>query len=1227
MNLLSVLSLLLAVESNLALLSAEEVTLCVQNSRESSCDGLAGCSKNDTVKLRDLSSRREDSLDIILCSTEYNTTDVSNITLANLQSINITGNGSTINCQNNQFGFYFQNVSRIAIKDMTLHHCGLDIKENVTDSGKVVHFTTGIYIADSSDISLSKVRIQNTPGFGLVLLRNYGYINIADSQFKENHDSNFTKPGGGTLVATSSSRRSSYRISNCVFVSNGALRKTTLKKTTLDYHENIDLEEINLSRGGGVNAYFQNHTAGISMNIVNCTFENNSAAYGGAVYLFIKDSAQNVNVALSQSQFHNNTAFERGGGLAAGYIHTNTLMQVFMCKFTENTAEYGGGSYLYANPMQGYNTQHSSGITFNNTSWTGNTAMYGSAVYASPYTARRFHEYGHFPAVLFQNCLFASNRFLNKIDGLFIFHGRGTIYSHTIDISLKGEVSFRGNEMSALHLFSSILEFEANSTILFKCNKAYQGGAIHMEGFSSIYLNNNSNTTFDSNKGINKGGAIYHKTLVDTTEYSVKNCFVNYVGNHETPVEERNINLYFSNTTQPIYLSSAKSCYKRHQHDIMEVLNSTAIFHFTDDSTIATSPSNFKVNQALPTNFIPGIEKEIDVSVTDDTSRAIVPPVYEVKLFPYGNSIIGVYPSYRIINNNRIKLYGNTGSEGQVRLRLNPLMYLMFNITLQDCPPGYVEKIEEKRRICYCSAYTENQYVGILKCDDKLNQATLTHGHWAGYVNRPVANNFRVGSCPQGYCTPAESSLPHSPDELNDAVCSENRHGIVCALCKNGTSVFYHTQHKFLCEKATLCSLGIPLYILSQIIPVTILFVVVIVFNIQLTSGALNGFILYTQIGDTMSVTNNNFIIQTRIIRTFLRALTFIESIFNLKFFNAQPFSFCLFKGATSLDVIAFDYITIVYSLFLIILTVLITSMRCYQVSKLFKKLNRRKFHLSQSIVHGLSGFLIMCYARTTAISLDLLTPVGLYEKGPRRLETMVYYYGEMPFFGASHLKYAIPALFALVFITILPPVLLLVYPLCYKVLALMKLEETRVTRVLCRVIPLERFKPFFDSFQGAFKDNHRYFAGLYFIYRLMPLVLYVVSCDHLDFFFYFEIQLILMLGLHAFFWPYKENRNNKIDLYIFILLLIINRITTYNYQWTVHQLNSEYRVHILSTIHVLLAYTPVLFMGIWLLVKLWKKINCKCSRKRLQSLEEDDNLTLSLSELDQRLESEYRDF
>ena len=812
------LALLLAALSNLSLPEAEKVILCVPSSRERFCDGFTECSRNNTVLLQDLSFRREDFVDIYLCSTEYNTTDVSNITLANLQSINITGNGSMINCQSNQFGFHFQNVSRVAIKNITLHQCGLDTEvDTEEDATGLGNFTAGIYITDSSNISLSNVCIQSTPGIGLVLLRNHGYINIANSHFIENHDSNFTQPGGGALITTSSSQSSNYHINSCVFSSNGALRESTLNSD-----ENFDSKKIDFSRGGGVNAYFQDHTAGISMNIVDCTFENNSAAYGGAVYFFIKDSAQNVNVALSESQFHNNTAFERGGGLAAGYIHGSQTIQVFLCNFTSNTAEYGGGTYVYANPMEGHETIHSSGITFNLTSWTENTAMYGSAVYASPYTARRFYEYGHFPALLFQNCWFSSNRRCNRRYGLFVFHSRGTIYSHTVNIWLKEVVSFTENENSALHLFSSILEIRSNSTIRFKSNTAYQGGAIHMEGFSSIYLNDNSSIFFDSNFAFDKGAAIYHETPVDLTLFSVKNCFVNYVGDYRTLVEDRMIDLYFHNSSstrskQFIYLFSAKPCYRTiHQYSITDALNSTANFYFsTNETAISTAPSNFTVMEDLPQRLtlIPGIEKKINVAVVDDTNSSIMPPVYEVKVKRIGKSTINVLPLYATVNDNKINLYGNMGSKGTVTLNLNrqPNMYLAFNVTLQDCPPGYVEKTEGKQRTCYCSAYTEHQYVGIKKCNDTSNQANLSYGYWAGYVNSTATSNFRVANCPRGYCSheTAEVSLPYSPDELNDVVCSKNRHGIVCALCKNGTSVIYHTQLTLLCRDETSCNLGI----------------------------------------------------------------------------------------------------------------------------------------------------------------------------------------------------------------------------------------------------------------------------------------------------------------------------------------------------------------------------------------------------------------------------------
>ena len=87
-----------------------------------------------------------------------------------------------------------------------------------------------------------------------------------------------------------------------------------------------------------------------------------------------------------------------------------------------------------------------------------------------------------------------------------------------------------------------------------------------------------------------------------------------------------------------------------------------------------------------------------------------------------------------------------------------------------------------------------------------------------------------------------------------------------------------------------------------------------------------------------------------------------------------------------------------------------------------------------------------------------------------------------------THLFYAIPAGCLFIAFGIVPPVLLIAYPLCYKAFALLHINETRFVPFLCKIFPLEKLKPLFDAFQSAFKDNCRYFSGLYFVYRLIIL-------------------------------------------------------------------------------------------------------------------------------------------
>ena len=347
---------------------------------------------------------------------------------------------------------------------------------------------------------------------------------------------------------------------------------------------------------------------------------------------------------------------------------------------------------------------------------------------------------------------------------------------------------------------------------------------------------------------------------------------------------------------------------------------------------------------------------------------------------------------------------------------------------------------------------------------------------------------------------------------------------MLCARCKNNSSVFYHTQSRFNCITNRYCNLGILIFVFSEIIPATVLFLVLIFFDIQLTTGALNGFLLYMQLFSSLLVNGNNLIAFPKITKVSFIIFNFIVKIFNLYFFELPGLSYCLFEGANSLNLLTFDYVIVIYSLILIVLTVIFMNLRCTKITKHFQKFKRkRRYIFSSSIIHGLSGFLVMCYARTTLVSLRLLTPTRLYGKGQEKYDLVVFYYGELELFSMEHMKFAIPALFTLVLITLLPPLFLLVYPLCYKVLALFKLEESNFTRTLCKLVPLEKFKPFFDSIQSAFKDKHRYFAGLYFCYRLSTLLIFVIAKNLTEFYFLLELQFILILALHAWVQPYKK--------------------------------------------------------------------------------------------------------
>ena len=263
---------------------------------------------------------------------------------------------------------------------------------------------------------------------------------------------------------------------------------------------------------------------------------------------------------------------------------------------------------------------------------------------------------------------------------------------------------------------------------------------------------------------------------------------------------------------------------------------------------------------------------------------------------------------------------------------------------------------------------------------------------------------------------------------------------------------------------------------------------------------------------------------------------------------------------------------------------------RCFRCRQL-----RRYFHLKfeGGVIHALLTFFILCYAQCARSSFMLLTSATIYQKGFIKYKTIVYFDGEMEWMEARHLLYAIPAILAGVFILVLPPLLLLIYPLHNRLLSFLKIDETQCIQTLFS--PFNKLKPFFDSLiQSCFKDEFRLFSGLYFIYRFF-IMFNVVMYSFQDSFFYLEIQLIVMLMIHAICQPYKEHLHNVIDTLLIGNLATINSILYYQSlsSATAHS-STELSSIVLSTLITLpmpLICVCILFPYV---CKWWKKFRGK---------------------------------
>ena len=1176
------------------------------------------------------------------------------VTLTSLHNITITGGEDgqqkqlVCNCNYTGCGLVFDECEGITLERVTVKNCSFLLNYTISQGISKYPMRIGVIIKNGTgSTTLSHFVTTDNEGYGMMIKNMGGAVNIFNSNFTNNAlhlpNNGLTRGGGGLYIIINCNKKMSnclsqnaqYKIINSTFSGNKAKYKKHL------------IHLLSASYGGGLNIFLGLNAVNIKFSIQNCAFRQNNALSGGGLFFSCESGCVNNTIKIYNSLLRGNHLTETssgGGGGAIGFTSknlnfpSNNTVDLHKCTFTKNSAQSGGGTLVYASKLfDNFNkSRDTNRVNFKNCSWIGNNGSISPAVDLAP--DYKFQDESNFIVkVTFNDCIFKNNYIttskyvtISASDQKKIFshyhntpvliqqyHHCGVFLVTKLHVHFTGTNSFINNTGSALYLCSSRAKFSEDSVTHFINNTGMHGGAMSLIGFSSIQYQNDTAFHFMGNSA-KLGGAIYVHSIDQHLAFASYTCFL--IHGHTSKglnlQNPRNITFSFVankasyNLSHSLYLSSSVHACKSACSVLLRDPNITAqqvfgngscLGNFTyDDSdsthqvaadgsiiALAEQSNNF----SLPSYFTitPGIHYYLPVDVYDSFGNNVTSiSIYSATLNECENASID--PAFTDSPMNYIKILGQPRVNCILTLTINGILetQVELNISLTWCRPGYVidhnTPNAQGRCVCSASLGKDHHYYGISRCNSSTQSAIIDPGVWVGYddTSTPTQKNLYTATCPSKYCNYSDGlELNVSATFLTDYICSKNRQEFVCGKCQKNTSVFFNNLY-YICKNNSKCHLGALFYLTLELLPISIVFIIIILTDISLTSGVAYSTVFVMQMMYSISFTVNEAIP--------FEEFKFIDYMYGIVDLDFKYYPYCLWAGCTTLDVLVMKYVSMAYAMGLVICTILMVNYcNCGRLRRLLICRRDRRY----SIVQGLSTLMVICYSRCTHITFKILSWSTASGIGSQTTKNVVYYTGHIEYFSSRHLPYAIPAVLILTFIVVPLPLVLFFDPF------LLKMEGVLVQHgILKSCLPWTRFrmkfKPFFDSFQGCFRDDARYFAGLFFIYRTVVHLMSAVLQTEITFYMSIEAILAVILTIQAVIQPLEKKWHNIISSVLLFAFLLVNSISISNYiLFTAgnFQRNKILLLQLLQMIPVLAPLMVTLAVcGKWLLRKIVKR-------------------------------------
>ncbi len=716
-------------------------------------------------------------------------------------------------------------------------------------------------------------------GGGVVYLTDASSIIINNSRV---YDNNYLEAEFGGVIHLHSNDEYFVGLYDSIFENNSAQVGGVISKLDDDTGKSNKLaQSTHATSSLKASATLQSHSLII---VLDSLFNRNRANFTGGVLSMQNAGSENVTVTIKQSNFLKNVAPFASGGV---FDLRSVTLNLHDVEFSYNQAQVGGIMRAFQSNI----------LFVGKCTLASNSAYIGGTIYAmdSRLTVRD-------AIIVVENC-----SAISAGGGLYLY--RSTLHCHqNSTIQLVGNVAIsRGGGIYAINSVISVLSEE--STMQFTKNVAKLGGGLFLEVASELHifklgLTNTSNFCFTSN-GANVGGAIfvedktYFKTCAKIHNYEDgTDCFIRIISqSKEIDLNQNNSLKFIDNqaykTGSVLYGGLLDRCtvintttYSKYYFNGMDYQTIDGVTYFRKIITIDNNlPTVNKVSEisshAVQICFCTvdgspdcGFEvSEVHVKKGEKFNLSLVAvdqisqPLDHVPIYAHFTSSetgLGENQMAQLVQDTCTNVtYSVYSSKSSVDLTVYPdgpcenvgksSKKIQVNFLNCTCPVGFQQRQSNKYTSCECICDAQlypfitdpncNIQTGMLLRDGNFWITNLSHGHGSsstGYKYLIYAH------CPYDYCLPYHVHINLNLVNGADAQCAKNRSGLLCGTCKPGLSLSLGSSKCIPCSKAW--HRDIATILISFFVSGILLVVSIMVLNLTVAVGTLNGIIFYANI-------------------------------------------------------------------------------------------------------------------------------------------------------------------------------------------------------------------------------------------------------------------------------------------------------------------------------------------------------------------------------------------